>query len=300
MLINYKKLFRNKKIRAKILAILDFIPDRLMIAIQYYMVTGRKVKYRNPKRYTDKIQLYKLYYHDPLMTKCADKYGVREFIKERNCEELLVKLYGVYVSVDEINFDSLPSQFVIKTTNGSGTNIICKDKSQLDIEKTKATINDWMKQKKSPKANREWAYYNIENKIIVEEYIENDENGLIDYKFFCFDGKPSHLLVISDRFIEETMDIYDINWNRLNVMQNDCSKRHEYELPKPKNFEKMVEYARILSEGFPHARIDLYNIDGKIYFGEITFYSYSGYYNFTPDEFDFELGKKFNLPLRGQ
>ena len=231
------------------------------------------------------------------MTQCADKYKVREYITSKGYEDILVPLYGVYERVEDIDFEKLPNKFVLKTTNGSHTNIFCEDKYKLDIETTKKTLNRWLNVWRG-KVGREWAYYDIKPRIICEKYLDKDENNdLIDYKFFCFNGKPYCLYVIVERYLKDgiKLGIYDTKFQKMPYIRSGV-KGLSRDVPKPKNFEKMIKIAQILSEDFPHVRVDLYNIDGDIYFGELTFYTGSGYIRFIPDEFDFILGKQFKLP----
>lgn len=293
---SYKNILKDKNLRLKLLGLLDWVPDSIMLKIQYRIKCEKRLNLKNPKRWTEKCQWYKLYYRDPLMTRCADKYEVRSYVEEKGLEDILNTSYGVYESADEINIDNLPEKFVLKMTSGSGGNIIVKNKAELNWEEAKEKLNGWMALEGRKPLGREWPYYNIQPRIIAEKYMEETENGLIDYKFFCFNGEPSHLIVVSDRFTQEKIDLYDMNWNRMKVVQSDCPRQSIEDMDCPRNFDKMIEIARTLSKDFPHARIDLYNIKGKIYFGEITFFSASGYYIFDPDEFDFWLGEKFKLP----
>lgn len=295
--MDYKQLISNQELRLKILKLMDFIPDEYMIKLQYRIATGRKLNLKKPVRFTEKLQWYKLYYRDPLMTKCADKYEVRDYVILKGHGDILVPLYGVYDNPEEIDFDKLPSKFVLKTTNGSHTNIFCEDKSKLDITYVKKTLNNWIK-KRTVKAGREWAYYNIKPRIICEKYLDkNENNDLIDYKFFCFNGEPYCLYVIIERYLKDgiKLGIYDTNFHKLIYSRSDIP-RFTKNVKKPKNFDKMLEIARDLSKDFPHVRVDLYNINGNIFFGELTFYDGSGYKGFEPDEFDFILGEQFKLP----
>lgn len=291
--MNYKKIIRNQEIRFKILKLLNWIPDKIMLKIQYRIKTNRKLNLKNPQRYTEKLQWYKLYYRNPIMTQCADKYAVRDYIKSKGLESILNELYGVFNSVDEIDFNSLPKKFVLKTTNGSETNIICRDKSKLNLEKAKEDMSNYMNHS-TKSAGREWAYDNIKPKIVLEKLLENKNNeDLRDYKFLCFNGKVKYIVVDADRFIEHKRNIYDRNWKELEVL-TDC-KKIDYNIEKPANLNEMIKISEKLSEDFPHVRVDLYNVDGKIIFGELTFYPWSGYVNYNPDIVDFEFGKNFDL-----
>jgi len=297
MRLEYKRILKSRNLRLKILEILDFIPDETMIRIQYKIKTGRKIDLKKPARYSEKVQWYKLKYRDPLMIQCADKYGVREYVKSKGLEKILIPLYGVYKNAEDINFDTLPNKFVLKTTNGSHTNIFCEDKSKFNRNEAVEKLNTWLKSKRI-KAGREWAYYNIEPKIICEAYLEKDRTGdLPDYKFYCFNGEVFCLYVCSERNIngDTKISIFDRDFNKMPVKRKNIDEV-SLNIRKPENFETMIRYAEILSSDFPHVRVDLYNKDGFIYFGELTFYSASGYIEFEPDNFDFVLGEKFKLP----
>ena len=292
----YKKIISSQKMRFAILRMLKFVPDKAMIKLQYRIKLKRKLNLKDPKRYTEKIQWYKLYYRNPVMMECVDKYGVRKYIEKKGLGNILNQLYQVVDRPEEINFDQLPDKFVIKTTNGSGTNILVKEKKTLNIAETKKKLNDFLNMAEAS-AGREWAYGGSSKKIIVEELLEDNSNkdkGISDYKFLCFNGKPVYVVYDKDRFSDHKRNFYDVNWNYVKVDSDfPC---FEDSVKKPENYEKMVEIASVLSRDFPAVRVDLYNIEGKIYFGELTFYPWSGYVQYTPDSFDFELGKYFVLP----
>lgn len=295
--MNYKKIISSQKTRLKLLRLLDFVPDKMMIKLQYKISTGLKLNLENPTRFTEKIQWYKLFYRDPLMVKCSDKYAVREYISEKGLKEILVPLYGVYDNAKDINFEKLPTKFVLKTNNGSHTNIFCNNKSKLNKEATIKILNQWLN-KRSSKLGREWSYYDIKSKIVCEKYLDKDDNNdLIDYKFFCFKGEPFYLYVIIERFLPggAKLGIYNIEFNKLPYKRPDIEPINR-EIKKPNNFDRMIEIVRVLSRDFPHVRVDLYNINGQIYFGELTFYNGSGYNIYFPEEFDFIVGDKFELP----
>lgn len=296
--MNYKKIFKNQRLRFRILHALNFLPDKIMVSIQYRLKTGRRLNIKKPERYTEKLQWYKLYYRDPLMTKCSDKYLVRSYVIEKKLDKYLTNLYGAYSSAEDIDFDTLPNSFAIKYTNGSGSNYFVKDKNSENIEEIRSVINGWIK---APKTHygREWCYYDVKPRIIVEELIDRDENNDIpDYKFFCFNGKVKYLYTMVD-YVDNHKNgrcsFFTPNFEQLPYRRSEYMEI-DREIPKPENFEEMVRVAEILSRDFPHVRVDLYNIRGRIIFGELTFYNASGYTVFTPDEFDFILGKEFTLP----
>lgn len=299
--MDYRRIIRSRKLRIKILSYLDWVPDRLMLPLQYWLQTGRKLNLRNPKRFTEKLQIYKMKYRNPNMLRCTDKYEVRDFISEKGLSDYLIPLIGIYDSVNAINFESLPEQFVAKTTDGGGGNqvFVCKDKSKLTKEDFYSRINQWgaLGNKKNKSPGREWAYENgFPRRIIIEELVGDGTSDLIDYKFFCFHGKVAYVYGISDRKIGQSaqLGIYNTEFKKLDVDR--CDERHqEQPLPKPPNYEEMLELAKKLSEEFPHVRVDLYNVSGRIYFGELTFYDGSGYMSFRPDSFDEELGSEFDI-----
>lgn len=297
----YKKLLKSRKIRIAILNVMDFVPDSVMLKAQYRIKTGKKLNLKNPKRYSEKLQWYKAYYRDERMKKCVDKYEVREYVKDCGCGDILNDCYGVYNTPDEIDFDSLPNSFVLKDTLGGGGNyiIIVKDKSKLDIESAKKQMWGWVNTSTELKhPGREWMYDRQKHRIIAEKYLECPNGDLPDYKIFCFNGKA---------FCTYFMRNYrnDHSKGELCIVDRDFSKiigcRSDFKpidkLPeRPENFDKMLELSEKLSKSFPHVRVDFFNIDGKIIFGEMTFVTASGYIGFTPDRLDYELGELFVLP----
>lgn len=293
---NYKKIFRSAKIRHKILSMLRFLPDKEMIRLQYRIKMGKKLNLKQPKTYTEKIQWYKLNYHNPLMTMCADKHLVRKYLEDRGYSDLACNEYGVYDRAEDIRVEDLPDKFVIKTTNGSGTNIICKDKTKFQIEKAQSELREWLK-RDCYGLGREWAYKDITPRIIVEEFLEDKENtydGINDYKFLCFDGKVHYIVFDADRYVGHKRNIYDADWNYVDV-GTDCDKLGDV-VPKPEGLEEMKRVAEDLSKDFPCVRVDLYWVNHRVYFGELTFYPWTGYIVFDPREFDLILGEKFVLP----
>ncbi len=300
--MDYKKIVRSRSLRLKILQVLSFIPDKPMLKMQYRIKTGRKLNLNNPQRYTEKLQWYKLYYKNPLMVQCVDKYDVRDYVKSKGLKDILIPCYGVYDSASEINWDILPQQFVMKDTLGSGGNsvIIVKDKTTADLVQLASVAQRWINNRAHCRnAGREWPYYSGKNhRIIIEKYIDSDveKGGLIDYKFLCFSGKAELLYVLADRVTGQGAGcgFFDLEFNQLPYKESDEPPLKRI-IPKPENFEKLKMVAEILADTFPCARIDLYDEKGKIVFGEITYFDSSGYMCFEPDKLDFQLGKKFIL-----
>lgn len=295
-MIDYKKIIRNPKLRYKILNLLNFIPDALMLKLQYRIKLGRKLNLCNPKRYSEKLQWLKIYYRNPLMPQCVDKQNVREYVKKSGYAQILNENFGCYDSPEEIEFDNLPNSFVLKDTlGGGGTSVILvEDKSKIDLISIQNTLRQWVDTPTNKKnMGREWLYEGKKHRIIIEKLLQGDSNGdLPDYKFFCFNGKVFCLYMMRNytkHHSDGELVFFDRNFNLMDVHRTDFRpivKQPE----KPKNYDKMIEIAEVLSSGFPHVRVDLYNINGEIVFGEMTFFNASGYVQFVPDKFDFEMG----------
>ena len=297
--MDYKKIFRSQRLRFLILKMLSFVPDSIMLKLQYRIKMGRKLNLHHPESFTEKIQWYKINYRNPLMGQCVDKYTVRKYVESKGLATTLNKLYAVCSDPGDIDFDVLPERFVIKSTDGGGGEniLICKDRSAIDVKETISELRRW-KNKKNINAGREWAYTCIdESRYIVEEYLENDENpeaGISDYKFFCFNGKPYCIAYDVDRYIGHKRNFYDTQWNNLHVT-TDCDTFDDGLAIRPEGLEDMLKVAEILSKDFPFVRVDLYFIKGKVYFGELTFYPWSGYVKFKPEDFDYKLGNLMNI-----
>lgn len=292
----YKKILRNKSVRYSILSLLRFVPDKTMLQLQYRVKFGRKLNLKDPRRFTEKIQWYKLNYKNPEMARCSDKFLVRDYVKEKGLEHILTGLHGVFEKPEEICLDQLPDKFVLKLSNGSGTNLICRDKRELTEEEVIRAFKQYLFKVKA-NLGREWPYMQTKPVIIAEELLEDAShlnNAVNDYKIFCYDGKPEYVICISDRYSDRCNHlVYDTQWNKIRVASEGA--RINEDAPKPENLQEMLDVAAKLSEDFPYARIDLYSLENRIYFGEITFYPWSGYMEFEPDEFDFILGEKFVL-----
>lgn len=275
------------------------LPTKIFLKWQYYVKTGAKLNLENPKGLDEKIQWLKVHYKKDILKQLVDKYEVREYIKKSIGEKYLIELIGLYNSVDEVPFDELPSQFVLKCTHGSGMTILCSDKTRIDWNSAKDKIRGWMK------VNwyyygREWAYRGIKPRIICETSILDKEgNPPLDYKFYCFHGEPRLIEIVKRRgeFGEyEQRNFYDLNWERFLV--HDGSPKIEEEIHAPKNLDLMIELARSLSKEFLFVRVDLYSLNNKIvYFGELTFYPGRGLEPFQPREYEELFGSYLKLPI---
>lgn len=269
-----------------------WLPDELYLKILFWAELDRKLDFKNPILFSEKIQWLKLYDRNPLYTKMVDKYLVKSIVADIIGEEYIVPSLGVWGSADQIDFQSLPDRFVLKCNHDSGGIIICKDKKKLDKNKTITFLKRHL-ERDSFYFGREWAYRGVVPKIIAEELlVDPDHTDLIDYKFYCFNAKPVYCQVIKDRYIDETIDFYDMEWNRMPFtgLGVGLGPKRGGDTPKPVNYTKMIEIASILSQGTTFVRIDLYNIAGKIYFGEFTLYPKSGLGFFYPDEWNVKMG----------
>ena len=278
--------------------ILNWMPDKTLIKLMYKSRMGKPLNLDNPRSFSEKLQWLKLYDRKPWYSTLVDKYEVRSYIEETIGKEYLIPLYGVWDDPDEIDFDGLPDQFVLKCTHDSGSVIICQDKTKLDKNKAKKKL------KRAQRFNyyycsREWPYKNVKPRIIAEKYMVNNRSTteLSDYKWFCFDGVAKVMFVVTDRQTpgEETkMDYFDMEFRHLPFINGCPNTTHIIE--KPANFELMRELAERISKGLPHARVDFYEADGRVYFGEITFFDGCGMTPFEPDEWDDILGSWIQLP----
>lgn len=274
------------------LGLLDWISDEAYLKLIYRLTFRRRLHLDDPKAYTEKISWYKLHWRNKLAEKCTDKFEVREYASKKIGPEHIIDCYGCWNSFDEIDFGGLPEQFVLKATNGSGNVVICKEKSTLDMDHVRKTLDKYRRRHFSSRT-KEWSYYGVPHRILAERFIKSaDGKGIKDYKIFCFYGKPQFLVVCSEREIKVKYDYYDLDWNRIPVR---VGGDHNPNLRKPEHFDEMLEIANKLSEDFPHVRVDLYDEEGKIYFGELTFYHYGGITPFVPDEWDFIFGKLFDI-----
>lgn len=272
-----------------------------LIKIRYFARFKKRINLTNPKDLNEKILYLKLFGDTSLWTECADKYLVRKYVERNGLAEYLVKLYGVWFSADDFSLSSLPNSFILKANNGDGksSNLIVKDKSEVCEAELKKMIGEWLAKKNIGALAAEPQYKNMTPCVIAEELlpIKDGSKSLIDYKIFCFNGEPYCIWACSDRDKDGTYVMtYDLNWQahpEWSVF--DSRYRRADLLPKPENFELMLDVAKKLAKPFPQVRVDLYNIDGKIYFGETTFTSLGGMMNFFTDEFLSKAGDKVDI-----
>lgn len=295
----------NKKIKYGFINALSFIPDGIMLRAQYLIKLHRWLHLKKPVRFTEWIQWYKVFYRNNEMPQCTDKYLVRDFVEKKlGTNKYLNTLYMVCNDASDIDFASLPNRFVVKTTDGgNGDNVlICRNKGDINVSDVISKVNSW-RHKHYENLSREWAYTGAtDSKIIVEEYLEDVDSldgSIDDYKFLCFNGKFEYLWIDKNRYSDHRRGF----WNKdLEFLPNVVSDHPTFDVPPalPINVDEMIELSEKLSSSFLFARVDWYNIKGKIVFGEITFYPWSGYVQYNPDEFDFELGKCFSVAAKNE
>lgn len=271
--------------------------DKTYLSLRYLIRFGKVLNWKNPKTYNEKLQWLKLNFRLPIMTKMVDKVEAKQYVAELIGDEYIIKTLGVWNCFEDINFEILPNRFVLKTTHDSGGVVICKDKANFDKETAKAKLEKSLKHDYFI-SSREWPYKDVPHRIIAEEYLV-DESGyeLKDYKWFCFDGDVRALFIATDRGneTEDTkFDFYDSNFKHLPVLNGHPNAKRIIE--KPRGFDEMKFLASKLSKGFPHLRVDFYDINGKIFFGELTFFHWSGMKPFEPEEWDYTFGRWIKLP----
>ena len=275
-----------------------WIPDEKYIKTKYKLEMDKKLNLKNPQTFNEKLQWLKLYDRNPEYTKMVDKYEAKKYVSDIIGQEYIIPTLGVWDKFEDIEFDKLPKQFVLKPTHTSGNVFICKDKEKINYKQLRKMINKWLK-RDYYLVHREWPYKNIKPKIIAEQYMVDDSGmKLKDYKFFCFNGIAQTILVCSNRNESfKNTNFYDINWN-LQPFTREKHKNSNEQIKKPKNLDEMITVAEKLSKDIPFVRVDLYEINGKVYFGELTFYPSSGFEGFEPEEWDKKLGAMLELPTK--
>lgn len=270
------------------------LPDKIFIQLKYFYIFKKSLNLNNPKTFNEKLQWLKLYDRKMIYTSLVDKIMAKEYVKNILGEDCIVPTLAIYDHVDDIDFNALPNQFVIKTNHDSGSVLICKDKSNFDRENAKRKLKKALNRDYSIHS-REWPYKNITRKILVEKYLMDDSHDeLIDYKVFCFNGEPQYIQLDYDRFTNHGRTIYDIDWNIIPVTYR--YKRDENRhFKKPEELNIILNYARELSKLLPFVRVDFYIIKHQVYFGEMTLYPLSGFGKFNPEIYDLKFGENLDL-----
>ena len=272
-----------------------FMPDKMYLQCQWRDEMGYELDVEHPKTFCEKLQWLKLYNRKPEYTQMVDKATAKECVASIIGEEYIIPTLGVYNKFDEIDFDNLPNQFVLKSTHDSGGVYICKDKDKIDLKKARSqtegrfNINVY-------KDFKEWPYKGVKPRIIAEEYMSNNGEDLADYKFFCFNGYPEYCQVIKDRQSKMTIDFFDGQWVHQDFHEPKIYPFSDTEIKKPATYDTMLELASRLCKGYPFIRVDFYEVDGKVYFGELTFFPTAGMGGFDPMEWDYKLGEMIKLP----
>lgn len=274
-----------------------WIPDGIYIKYKYHCVFGKPLNLRNPKTFNEKLQWLKLFDRNPLYTILVDKSFVKDWVAKKIGQQYITKTYGVYQNVNDINFSELPSKFVLKCTHDSGSVMICKDKNSFDFIRAKDILQKGLETNFYLLA-REWPYKKVPPKIIAEEYLEPSSGDLNDYKFFCFGGKVEYFKIDFDRFYNHGANYYDRFGTLTSLGEEVCPPNPEKKLMFPSKLNKMIELAEILAEGIAFVRVDFYDVDGSIYFGELTFSPNAGFGKFIADGWDEKLGKLLILPSK--
>lgn len=271
--------------------------DMAYLKMMFYANLGKKLDFESPETFNEKMQWLKLYDRRPEYTTMVDKYAVKKYVADIIGEKYIIPTLGVWDKFEDIDFDSLPDEYVLKCTHDSGGLVIVTDKAKLDKQEAEKKINKCL-QKDYFMYGREWPYKNVKPRIIAEKYMV-DESGyeLKDYKFFCFNGEPKVMFIASDRQLEgeETkFDFFDMQFNHLPFINGHPNAKHEIKCPPA--FEEMKQLAKKLSKDIPCVRVDFYDINGQVYFGELTFFHWSGMVPFEPEEWDYKLGEWIKLP----
>ena len=270
--------------------------DEWFIKTKYRLKMGKHLNLQNPQLFTEKLQWLKLYDRQPLYPTLVDKYEVKKYVAKVIGEEYIIQTLGVWDSYDEIDFENLGDKFVLKTTHAGGSSgvVICKDIESFDYEKARKKLERSLNFD-SYWVIREWPYKMVKHRILAERLLECSDGDLKDYKFYCFNGEPKVLLVASNRFTTHNFNYFDMDFHDLPITSSE-GPRSDTPINRPKNFEEMVGIVRKLCVGIPHVRVDLYNVDGRIYFGELTLDDSSGYDNMNSDEWDLKFGGWLQLP----
>lgn len=271
-------------------------PDKLYLKILYRLKLGHKLDLKNPQTFTEKIQWLKLYDRKDEYTHLVDKAAVKDIVGRKMGFKYIIPTIGEWNNVEEIEWEKLPNQFVLKTTHGGGSGgvVICKDKKSFNREVAKKKLKNSLKNC-IYKSFREWPYKNVPRKIIAEKFISLGKNkDLADYKIFCFNGEPKFIEVDFDRFVNHKRNLYDIDWNLL-PFEMAFDSQEDKEIPKPHNLKELLDIARTLADNKKLVRVDLYIIENNIYFGETTFYPDGGFGRFNPPKYDEIIGKMLNL-----
>ena len=294
---NLKESTLKRALAVPFRGLVKLISRELYVKLQYKYITHHPCNLKNPTRYTEKLQYLRLYTYpnNKLVSQCAGRVGVREYLKKRGFCDKLIPIYGVFDKFDDIDFNKLPNQFVMKCSHACAFNFICKNKEEINIPELKKKFNKWLKTNYGKKTV-ELHYAPIKPQIIIEKFLEGEDGKLpTEYKIHVFNGKARSMYVVTSRGVDIRYNNYYIDWSPFDGSQFNGWKKTDYELKKPPHWNDMVEMAEILSKPFPFVRVDLYNIKGKIYFSEMTFTPAKGTLILDDDKCDYEMGKWLDI-----
>lgn len=280
---------------------LNWLDDKTFIKLSYRAATGKRLNLKNPQSFNEKLQWLKLYDRKPEYVTMVDKFLVKDYVANIIGDEYIIPTLAVYDSFDEIDFDALPNQFVLKCTHDSGGLVICKNKAELDIPAARRKIEKCLKNNYFYQG-REWPYKNVKPRIIAEEYIEDGDRIVPeDYKIYCFAGEPRYIVVFHNRYLDESLlseSVYDTEWNKLDISFDYHFAISDIVEDKPECLDTMLDFARRLSKNMAQSRIDFYIVNGQLKFGEITLYTASGTHPMIPESLDDEMGKLIPIDIK--
>lgn len=278
-----------------------FLPSEIYVKYHYEYFSGKKLNLEDPREFNAKIEWYKVFYRPKILTQLADKYEVRSYVEEKIGKQYLNELYAVYDNANDIDFESLPAQFVIKANHTNTHNLIVKNKETIDKKKVVKQFKKWLGKNQYYLKGQEWAYKDIKPKLIIEKFLkEKNSDCLIDYKFYCFNGKPKFIDVHLDRINDHKQGCFDLDFNVLPFGKSKNYKNIPTDIEKPSNLTEMIELAEKLADKLPFVRVYFYSVDGKSIFGEMTFYPADARKEFYPNEYNLIIGDYFQLPEKVQ
>jgi hypothetical protein len=299
----YKKFFfiimvnKLRKTSLRLLRKMRFLPSKIYAHFLYEYYTGKKLNLKKPIEFNEKIQWYKVYYHPKILNQLVDKFAVRAYVEEKIGPEYLNEIYGVYEKPEQVPFEDLPNQFVVKATHTSSHNLIVTDKTKVNTKAAFKLFKIWLGKNQYYRTGQEWAYKDVKPRLIAEKYLKDDErSSLIDYKFYCFDGVAKFLEVHLDRADNHKRGFFDLDFEPLPFRYVTIEKSITTKIKKPSNLDEMKKLSEILADKFPYVRVDFYSIKGKSVFGEMTFYPSDGRKDFIPDEYNKIIGDYIRLP----
>ena len=286
-----------RKFSLRMLRKMRFLPPKIYAHFLYEYYTGKKLNLKKPVEFNEKIQWYKVFYHPKILNQLVDKFAVRDYVEAKIGAQYLNDICGIYNKPEDILYEDLPKRFVIKATHASSYNLIVKDKDKLDKVKANKLFKKWLSKNQYYRTGQEWAYKDVQPRLIVEQYLKEEGKGsLTDYKFYCFNGEAKFADVHLDREEDHKQGCFDLDFNLLPFRKISKNKDISSDIEKPSNYEEMIKLSETLAANFPFVRVDFYSVNGKSVFGEMTFYPSDGRKDFFPDKYNRILGDYFKLP----